>query len=114
MHSVADIFYLVLAILFAVLMLRAAFGLLPRARPRVWGFCVTGYENVRISRFGLVSVIFCWFGAAVAFGSAAFTLAALGLIGLLVSIVGFILASIAKWRDVRLFRLQRLAALTSI
>ena len=113
MHSVADIFYLVLAILFAVLMFQAAFGLLPSSRPRVWPFRVTGLRNVRLSRFSLVSSVCTYFGLVAAFASAAFSVEISGLIGLFIFIVSFVLVSISRWRDVQHFRRQRLAALTT-
>ena len=112
MHTVADIFYLVLAILFAVLMFQAAFGLLPRSRPRVWPFRVTGFRNVRLSRFSIISVVVGCFGVVVAFSSAAFSAQTFGFIGLVISIVGFIFVSVSRSRDVRSFRQQRLAGLT--
>jgi hypothetical protein len=112
-HSVADILYLVLAILFAILLFRAAFGLLPRARPRVWPVRTTGYKDVRLSRFSLVSSVCAYFGLVAAFASAAFSVEISGLIGLFIFIVGFVLVSISRWRDVRRFRQQRLAALTA-
>ena len=111
-HTVADIFYLILAILFATLMFQAAFGLLPRSRPRVWPFRVTGLRNVRLSRFSVISIVVGCFGVAVAFSSAAFSEQALGFIGLVISVVGFIFASVSRSRDVRHFRQQRLAGLT--
>jgi hypothetical protein len=112
MHSAADIFYLVLAILFAVIMFQAAFGLLPRSRPRAWPFRVTGLRNVTLSRFSIISVIVGSFGVAVAFASAAFSVQSMGFVGLMFSIVGFILVSVSRSRDVRNFRQQRLAELT--
>jgi hypothetical protein len=56
MHT-AEILYLMLAILFAIIMFQAVLGLLPRARRRVWSFWATGYKDVAKSRFGLVSTI---------------------------------------------------------
>jgi hypothetical protein len=114
MHTVADIFYLILAILFAVLMVRAAFGLLPRSNKRVWSFRATGYKNVGLSGFSLVSIILGYFGVVVAFGSAAFALETAGIIGLFIALVGFVLVSLSWWRDIRRFRQQRLAESVSI
>ena len=113
MHSAADIFYMVLAILFAFLMFRAAMGFLPRARPRVWPVRISGYKEVRLSRFSLVSVVFGCFGVVIAFASAAFSAQTLGLVGLFISIVGFVLVSVSRSRDIQRFRQQRLATLSS-
>lgn len=111
MHGIADIFYLALAVLFAILTVQAALGLLPRARPRFWPFRVTGYKDVRLSKFSLISVVCTNFAVAAAFSGAAFSTEILGLIGLFVSIVSFGLIDISRTRDIRRFQLQRLAAL---
>ena len=108
-----NIFYMVLAILFAFLMFRAAMGFLPRARPRVWPFRISGYKEVRLSRFSLVSVVFGCFGVVIAFASAAFSAQTLGLIGVFISIVGFVLVSVSRSRDIQRFLQQRLATLSS-
>jgi hypothetical protein len=105
--------YLVLAILFALLVFRPALGLLPRARPRFWPSRITGLKNVRLSKFSLVSIVCLCFGSAVAFTGAAFTADTFGFIGLFISVVGFILVGVARSRDIRFVRRQRLAALTS-
>lgn len=104
---------LVIAILFAIVMFQAALGLLPRARPRVWPFRITGYKNVRLSRFSLIAVVCTNIGLVAFFASITFSSQTSGFIGLSILIVGFVLVVVSRSRDVRLFRQQRLVAMTS-
>lgn len=111
MHTAAQIIYLALAILFAFIMVQSALGLLPNARPRFWSSRVTGYKNVKLSKFSLISLICLCFGSTTCFAGAAFAANAIGFIGLVILMAGLISVSISRFKDVQLVRRQRLANL---